>query len=118
VPYAGASAPTGWLLCDNTLHDPADHPVLFALIGTTYGGDGVTTFGVPNLKGRVPAGLDAAQSEFNTLGEVGGAKTHTLTTGESPSHTHSFAWSGSHSHVDGAIQQVSATVAAGTDYSR
>jgi microcystin-dependent protein len=62
---------------------------LFAAIGTTYGaGDGSTTFNLPNLKGRVAVGRDAAQTEFDALGETGGAKTHTLTTAEMPSHTH------------------------------
>jgi hypothetical protein len=62
---------------------------LFALIGTTYGaGNGSTTFNVPNLKGRVPVGLDGSQTEFDALGEAGGEKAHVLTIGEMPAHTH------------------------------
>lgn len=62
---------------------------LFALIGTTYGvGDGSTTFNLPNYRGRVLVGQDTGQSEFNVIGETGGAKTHTLTIDEMPSHTH------------------------------
>jgi microcystin-dependent protein len=62
---------------------------LFTRIGTTYGvGDNSTTFNLPNLKGRVPVGLDSTQTEFDALGETGGAKTHTLTSAEIPSHNH------------------------------
>ncbi|MEO5498993.1 MAG: tail fiber protein [Candidatus Saccharimonadales bacterium] len=87
--FAGASAPTGWLLCDGTVVSRATYASLFMTIGTTYGaGDGSTTFNLPNLKGRAPVGLDSAQTEFDTLGETGGAKTHTLIAGEMPSHTH------------------------------
>lgn len=87
--YAGSSAPTGWLLCDGSAVSRTTYAVLFAVIGTTYGvGDGSTTFNLPNLKGRVPVGLDAAQTEFDTLAETGGAKTHTLTSAEMPVHTH------------------------------
>lgn len=87
--YAGTAAPTGWLLCDGSNVNRSTYSDLFAVVGTTYGsGDGSTTFGLPNLKGRIPVGLDAAQTEFNALGETGGFKTHTLTIGEMPSHTH------------------------------
>lgn len=87
--FAGSSAPTGWLLCDGTAVSRTTYASLFSAIGTAYGaGDGSTTFNLPNLKGRVPVGRDAAQTEFDALGETGGAKTHTLTTAEMPSHTH------------------------------
>jgi len=87
--YAGSIAPSGWLLCDGAAVSRATYADLFALIGTTYGaGDGTSTFNVPNLKGRVAVGRDATQTEFDVLGETGGAKTHTLTTGEMPSHSH------------------------------
>lgn len=87
--FGGASAPTGWLLCDGAVVSRTTYAALFAAIGTVYGaGDGSTTFALPNLKGRVPVGLDAAQVEFDALGETGGAKLHTLTVNEMPSHTH------------------------------
>jgi microcystin-dependent protein len=87
--WPGATAPEGWMLCDGAAVSRTSYHELFAVIGTTYGaGDGSTTFNLPNLKGRVPVGRDAAQTEFDALGESGGAKTHTLTTAEIPSHSH------------------------------
>lgn len=89
--WGTASAPTGWLLCDGTAVSRTTYADLFAVLGTTYGaGNGTTTFNLPNLKGRVVVGKDAAQTEFDTLGETGGAKTHTLSTAELPSHTHTI----------------------------
>jgi microcystin-dependent protein len=83
--YAGSSLPTGWLRCDGAAISRTTYAALFDAIGTTYGvGDGSTTFNLPNYKGRVPAGRDAGQAEFDTLGETGGAKTHTLTASELP----------------------------------
>lgn len=76
-PYGGGSIPSGWLLCDGTAVPRAAYPELFAVIGTSWGaGDGSTTFNLPNLKGRTVIGRDAAQAEFDTLGETGGSKTH------------------------------------------
>lgn len=87
--YAGATAPQGWALCDGAAVSRVNFPDLFSAIGTTYGsGDGTTTFNLPNLKGKAPVGLDAAQTEFNALGKLGGAKTHTLSEAELPAHTH------------------------------
>jgi microcystin-dependent protein len=88
--FAGAAAPLGFLLCDGSSVSRTTYADLFALIGTTYGaGNGTTTFNLPNLKGKVAVGLDAGQTEFDALGETGGAKTHTLTVNEMPAHTHS-----------------------------
>jgi microcystin-dependent protein len=88
-PYAGSSAPAGWLLADGTAVSRTTYAALFAVIGTVYGtGDGSTTFNLPNLKGRIPVGKDSSQTEFDTLGETGGEKTHTLTTSEMPTHNH------------------------------
>lgn len=88
---AGATAPTGWLICDGSLLSRTTFDTLFAAIGTTYGpGDGSTTFALPNLKGRIPVGYDSTQTEFNAIGKTGGAKTHTLTESEIPAHSHYF----------------------------
>lgn len=92
--FAGSTAPDGWLICDGSAISRTAYATLFTKIGTTYGtGDGSTTFNLPNFKGRVPVGYDSTQTEFDTLGETGGAKTHTLTTEEMPSHRHSFVGS-------------------------
>lgn len=87
--YGGASAPTGWLLCDGQAISRTTYSDLYAVVGTKYGvGDGLTTFNIPNLKGRVPVGLDANITDFNDRGKSGGEKTHQLTVSEMPSHRH------------------------------
>jgi microcystin-dependent protein len=88
--YAGATSPSSsWAICDGAAVSRTTYATLFTRIGTTYGvGDNSTTFNLPNLKGRVPVGLDSTQTEFDTLAETGGAKTHTLTIPEMPSHNH------------------------------
>jgi microcystin-dependent protein len=82
--FAGTFAPQGWALCDGSLMSIAQNDALFQLIGTTYGGDGQSTFGMPDLRGRVPvhAGPGFAQ------GQMGGAEAVTLTTQQIPAHTH------------------------------
>jgi microcystin-dependent protein len=98
--FAGSTAPSFYLLCDGTAVSRSQYSALFSIIGTTYGvGDASTTFNVPNLKGRVVVTRDASVGAFDTLGETGGAATHTLATGELPSHTHSMA---AHTHTIGA----------------
>jgi microcystin-dependent protein len=104
--FAGSTAPSGWLLCGGQTVSRTLYSGLFLTIGTTYGsGDGSTTFALPDLRGRVPAGLDnmggTAASRLtstvltasNTLGATGGTQTHTLTAAQSgvPAHTHTFA---------------------------
>lgn len=98
--FAGSAAPVGWLLCAGQAISRTTYSTLFAAIGTTYGaGDGSTTFNLPDLRGRVVAGKDnmggTAASRLtspvagSTLGATGGAQSHTLSTAEMPSHTHS-----------------------------
>ena len=74
-PYSGSVSPTGWLLCDGSSYSTTTYANLFAVIGYTFGGT-TGSFSVPNLKGRVIVGMDATQTEFDLLGEAGGAKTH------------------------------------------
>jgi microcystin-dependent protein len=89
--YAGLAAPAGWLPCDGTAVSRDTYAALFAAIGVLHGaGDGSTTFNLPDYRGRVVAGVDAGQAEFNVVGKTSGAKTHLLTAAESglPAHTH------------------------------
>jgi len=87
-PFGGATIPVGWLLCNGQAISRTTYAPLFAVIGTSYGiGDGSTTFNVPDMRGKVPVGLDGT-SDFPTLGVSGGEKAHTLTTPEMPSHQH------------------------------
>ena len=118
VQWPGATAPANWMIADGSAISRTTYASLFAAIGVQYGvGDGSTTFNLPDLKGRVVAGLDSSQVEFNTLGELGGVKTHTLTTAEIPSHTHTFSGTtttdGAHTHTFGANQNGVLTHATG-----
>jgi microcystin-dependent protein len=98
IAYAGSAAPSGWLLCDggSTGVLRTTYSALFAIIGTTYGaGDGSTTFNVPDLRGRVVAGVDnmgsvdaGRLSIANTLGTSTGTETVTLATADIPAHSH------------------------------
>jgi microcystin-dependent protein len=100
APFAGSAAPAGWLLCDGTPASRTTYAALFAVLGTAYGaGDGSTSFGIPDLRGRVPFGKNTAS--FNALGAVGGEETHSLTIAELASHTHVFAGSplAAHGHA-------------------
>ncbi len=77
-------APNGWALCNGQLMRIAENSALFSLLGTTYGGDGRTTFALPNLQGRVPI----HQGNNHVIGEMGGAEEVTLTISQMPTHTH------------------------------
>lgn len=89
IPYSGETAPEGYSICDGKELNRETYKELFSIVGTTFGnGDGTSTFNLPNLKGRVTVGIDNSDTNFNTLGKVGGEKTHTLTINEMPSHTH------------------------------
>lgn len=97
VDFAGAAAPTGWLICDGSAVSRATYPNLFSNIGTTHGaGDGSTTFNIPDCRGKTVHGK-AASGTFQTLGATGGAETHVLTTAELPVHSHSISDPG-HGH--------------------
>jgi microcystin-dependent protein len=77
-------APKGWAFCNGQLLPIGQNQALFSLVGTTYGGDGQTTFGLPNLQGRIPLHL----GNGFTIGEQSGEVTHTITSTEMPAHNH------------------------------
>jgi microcystin-dependent protein len=82
-------APQGWAFCNGALLAISQNDALFSLIGTTYGGDGITTFGLPNLLGRIPICMGQGQGLSNrVLGELAGSESVTLTSGQLPNHTH------------------------------
>lgn len=83
--WAAAYAPKGWALCAGQLLPINQNQALFSLLGTAFGGDGIRTFGLPDLRGRAPLGQDDATYP---LGNVGGEASHTLTVDEMPAHTH------------------------------
>lgn len=87
--FAGNFAIRGWLLCQGQLVSIAQNQVLFSLLGTTYGGDGQTTFALPDLRSRVPLHQGTGIGQTNrVLGEIGGTETVVLTQNQLPSHTH------------------------------
>ncbi len=89
--FAGNFAPRGWAFCDGQLLAVSQNDALFSLLGTIYGGDGRTTFGLPDLRGRIPihAGHGPGLSD-RILGAKGGAEKVTLTVNQMPSHGHVF----------------------------
>ncbi len=90
--FAGNFAPAGWASCQGQLIAIADNETLFALIGTTYGGDGENTYALPDLRGRVPIHVGTGPGLTQRLiGEQGGAETVTLTAAQLPPHTHTVA---------------------------
>jgi microcystin-dependent protein len=88
--FGGNFAPAGWAFCSGQLVAISENEVLFNLIGTTYGGDGVQTFGLPDLQGRLPIhmGTDPSTGTTFIIGEKSGTETVTLTTSQIPSHAH------------------------------
>jgi microcystin-dependent protein len=81
--------PTGWFACDGSLQPISEYQVLYTLLGTTYGGDGMNTFGLPDLRGQLPLHQGNGQGLTpRVLGESGGSETVTLISGQLPQHTH------------------------------
>jgi microcystin-dependent protein len=84
--FAGNFAPAGWMFCEGQLLPISENETLFQLIGTTYGGDGESTFALPDLRGRLPI----HQGNGFIISETGGAESVTLTTSQIPNHTHAL----------------------------
>lgn len=87
--FAGSYAPAGWAFCDGRQLQISEYDTLFALIGTTYGGDGVTSFAIPDLRGRVPVHMGQLAGGSNYLaGQMGGVEATSLISTQMPRHNH------------------------------
>jgi len=87
--FAGNFAPRGWAFCQGQILPIAQNTALFSLLGTQYGGNGTTTFALPDLRGRVPVGAGQGPGLSNVeVGEVGGLESVTLTQAQMPAHSH------------------------------
>ena len=89
IMFGGIFAPVGWAFCDGSLQSISENTALFSLIGTTYGGDGQSTFALPDLRGRIPVSQGQGNGLSNyVLGQVGGTETVSLLSAHLPSHAH------------------------------
>ncbi len=103
--FAGNFAPAGWMFCEGQLLPISENETLFQLIGTTYGGDGQSTFGLPDLRGRLPL----HQGNGRILAETAGTEEVTLTVQQIPVHTHSLLASTAFAGDSNPFQRVTAT---------
>ena len=110
--FAGNFAPAGWMFCAGQLLPISENETLFNLIGTTYGGDGQTTFALPNLQGRLPT----HQGGGFVLAETGGAESVTLTVQQIAAHSHGFLASANNASVANAGGNVLAQTPTYTPY--
>jgi microcystin-dependent protein len=102
--FAGNFAPAGWMFCEGQLLPISENETLFQLIGTTYGGDGQSTFALPDLRGRIPI----HQGNGFILAETGGAEEITLTVNQIPSHPHPLLASTSLANQEAPASNVTA----------
>jgi microcystin-dependent protein len=90
--FAGNYAPENWQLCDGTLLNISEYPALYSLVGTTWGGNGQTTFAVPDLRGRIPVGMGTGTGlTARILAQTGGTSSVQLTQSNLPAHTHTLS---------------------------
>lgn len=132
--HAGATAPTGYLLCDGASYLRADYPALFTIIGTTFGTADASHFNVPNAKGKTFFGYNSADADFNAIGKTGGAKSANLahshtgnahthdtsgTTGNAPYNSNASTTTGSNiaaaNHTHSFTATISNQTASGSD---
>ncbi|WP_433831010.1 phage tail protein [Flavobacterium anhuiense] len=105
--FAGNYAPPGWAICDGRTLQISDNDALYTLLGTTYGGDGVTNFGLPDLRGRVATGA----SSNSALGTKAGVEYVTLTQANLPSHTHTASIKVSSAKATSHVPTANASIA-------
>ncbi|MFF2094101.1 phage tail protein [Paenibacillus sp. NPDC058174] len=107
--FGGNFAPAGWMFCEGQLLSIAEYETLYNLIGTRYGGDGVSTYALPDLRGRIPVhnGSRPGDSTY-TLGENAGSETATLTIQQIPSHSHTVMSRGEQGNTSNPVNAVPA----------
>jgi microcystin-dependent protein len=110
--FAGNFAPAGWMFCEGQLLPISENETLFQLIGTTYGGDGESTFALPDLRGRIPI----HQGNSFILAETGGVESVTLTVQQIPAHSHPFLASTNNAAVATALNNVLSQIPTYTPY--
>lgn len=106
--FGGTFAPAGWAFCNGALMPISENDALFTLIGTTYGGDGESTFGLPDLQGRLPLhmGTNPQSGASHQIGEKGGTETVALNAQQIPIHSHNLTASADPSSAKGAVGNV------------
>ena len=111
--FAGTFAPRGWALCNGQLLAISTNSALFSLLGTTYGGNGTTTFGLPNLQSRTPVGTGTGAGLSNVvLGQVAGVENVNLTTNQLPIHAPTATFIGNASSVTATVDVATTTATA------
>lgn len=115
MPYSSGTIPENWLLCDGSEISSEDYPELFSLLAGKYGtGSTQTKVKLPDLRGKVVAGKDSTDEDFEDLGVTGGEKTHTLTISEMPSHNHALSFDQTDGSNANGLKTGVATVYKGT----
>src|SRR4051794_24549052 len=113
--FGGNFAPAGWALCQGQLLPISENDTLFTLIGTTYGGDGQETFGLPNLASRIPVHMGTGPGGSTlTIGELLGTESETITTSQMPTHNHTLVASAADGNTATASGNVPAVLPAAT----
>ncbi len=109
-------APRGWAFCDGQILPINQNQSLYSLLGTTYGGDGRTSFALPDLRGRTPMHVGSSNGVFHRQGQKSGEETHTLSAGEMPQHDHVLHATNNSANFPGPGGNVPAQVSAGVDF--
>lgn len=116
LPFSGDIIPNGWLLCDGSVIEQEDYPELFEVLAGNYGIISREEIRLPDLRGKVTIGKDSTDTDFDTLGNTGGEKEHTLTIDEMPSHSHPLNGSTDYVGIDGTGGEVHGEMRGGNNF--
>ncbi|MCP3962043.1 MAG: phage tail protein [bacterium] len=109
-------APRGWAFCDGQILPINQNQSLYSLLGTTYGGDGRTSFALPDMRGRTPMHVGSSNGQSHQQGQKSGEETHTLSAGEMPQHDHVLEATNNSANQPSPLGHVPAQVSAGVDF--